>query len=507
MRVSNDKFFVFLNMFCAIAAALVNYIVSFFITPYITENIGVDAYGFVSLAMMFTSYIDIVAVALNALAGRYISVAYHERKYNMANMYFNSVIISNLVFSFLLVLPSSFFILNIQNILNVPDRLVFDVKILFWVILVNYAVSLVGVGYSTATFIVNRIDKSERVKAFSHLFKATVIFLLCSFFAPHVWYIGVSYIIANVLILLSNIRFMYNLTPELHFSPKLFSIKAVLELLSAGAWNSLNTLGNVLNDGLDLLITITMLSAESMGQISIGKNLSTLYNVLLSAICNAFRPRQLRFFAEGNKDALINELKVSMRYCGFITTLVFAGFVSCGKMFLQCWIPTQNIDVIFPITCICIAGNLIVGSVTPLYYVYTLTKRLKLPSIITILMGGINVIGMFVLLEKTSLGLYAVVLTTAVLNTIIHFFDAPLYSAICLNVKLWTFYPEIIRHLFSSLVTTVALCLLVKTLPMATSWSMLILDAIPCVIIGCILAAITTFKLKEIKGIIRCIVK
>lgn len=167
----------------------------------------------------------------------------------------------------------------------------------------------------------------------------------------------------------------------------------------------------------------------------------------------------------------------------------------------------HNNQNVHPITCICMAGNLIVGSVTPLYYVYTLTKRLKFPSLITIFMGFANVIGMYLLLTKTSLGLYAVVLTTAVLNTTIHFFDAPLYSATCLNVKLRTFYPEIIKHLFSCLITTISLCLLVKTLPVATSWSMLVLVAIPCVIVGCFMAAVTTFTRNEIKYFLKKIVK
>ena len=101
MKKKNDRFFVVLNMLCAISAALVSYFVNFFITPYITENVGVDAYGFISLAMMMISYIDIIAIALNAFAGRYISIAYHEKRYDKANVYFNSVIISNLIFSFL----------------------------------------------------------------------------------------------------------------------------------------------------------------------------------------------------------------------------------------------------------------------------------------------------------------------------------------------------------------------------------------------------------------------
>lgn len=499
----DDRLLVVFNIAWALIAAGINYAVNFFITPYVTENVGVDAYGFVSLSTTLTSYVDIIAVALNAFVSRYISISYHKGDYKKANIYFNSVIISNIIFAIILIVPCGILITFIQSVLQVPDRLATDVKILFIVVLLNYSITIIGLAFSTATFIKNRLDKSEARKSISHLAKAGVLLVLCSFFAPHIWYIGLAYVAASIFVLFSNIGFTHKLTPELQFKPSLYSYKAVIELVSAGIWNSLNALGNVLNDGLDLLITNMMLSAESMGQVSIGKNLSTIYNLLLNTICNSFKPRQLRFYAQNDIDSLVSELRISMKYCGFITTLVFAGFVSCGKYFLQLWIPSQNIDVIFPITCICMAGNLIVGVVTPLYYVYTLTKSLKLPSMITIAMGFTNVAMMFILLKYTNSGVYSVVLTTALLNTCVHVIDAPIYSAICLKIKKTTFYPEIFRHLTSAIITTGVLCMFVSSVTEVDSWFGLILLGIPCVLIGSFIALITTFNLKEIKGIIK----
>ena len=54
--------------------------INFTLTPYITNSVGTEAYGFVSLAKSFTSYANIFMVALNSYAARYLSIAYINKK-------------------------------------------------------------------------------------------------------------------------------------------------------------------------------------------------------------------------------------------------------------------------------------------------------------------------------------------------------------------------------------------------------------------------------------------
>ena len=77
-----------LNMFWSLLSLCINYLMNFLITPYVTNNIGVEAYGFVALANTFISYVDILAVGLNAFAGRFIAMAYYQKKLEKANRYF-----------------------------------------------------------------------------------------------------------------------------------------------------------------------------------------------------------------------------------------------------------------------------------------------------------------------------------------------------------------------------------------------------------------------------------
>ena len=55
-----------MNMLWSLLSLFINYFMNFLITPYVTNNIGVEAYGFVALANTFVSYVDILAVGLNA---------------------------------------------------------------------------------------------------------------------------------------------------------------------------------------------------------------------------------------------------------------------------------------------------------------------------------------------------------------------------------------------------------------------------------------------------------
>ena len=57
-------------------ATLLSFLISFTLTPYITNKLGVEAYGFVTLAKNFTQYASIITIALNSYASRYITVSY-----------------------------------------------------------------------------------------------------------------------------------------------------------------------------------------------------------------------------------------------------------------------------------------------------------------------------------------------------------------------------------------------------------------------------------------------
>ena len=178
----SDSKAILLNIIWAVLAILVKYAINFLTTPYVTNNIGVEAYGFVSLANTFTSYIDLISIALNSFASRYIAIAYHQNDLKKAEQLYSSVIVADCVLSLLVFVPSLFIIRFLEKFLNIPDLLVNDVKILFIVVLIKYLLTVMQTAFNVSTFIKNRLDLSERQKTTSTFIQGAVllVFMRCT---------------------------------------------------------------------------------------------------------------------------------------------------------------------------------------------------------------------------------------------------------------------------------------------------------------------------------------
>lgn len=466
-----------LNMFWSLLSLCINYLMNFLITPYVTNNIGVEAYGFVALANTFISYVDILAVGLNAFAGRFIAMAYYQKKLEKANRYFSSTILADLILACVLLAGGTVAIVRLDRMLQIPQELTADVKLLFFIVLMRYLLTLLRTAFDAAAFISERIDLAEKLQSAAYLLQAGLLLALCLLLQPHVWYVGLAAAVGALLLLAGNLRLCHKLTPELQFHVKDFSPHAVWEVLSTGSWTALNNLGNLLNSGLDLLITNLMLNATVMGQISVAKSLETIVSGMIMKISTVFRPRCLRLYAEDKMEELTGLLKISMRCTGGFCNLVVMGFFVCGHDFMALWLPGQNTDFLFRAGLIVLLSDISTGAVQPLYYVYTLTQKLRLPCCVTILMGTANVLSMYILLRYTSVGAYAVLLTTLVIS-VVHFVDAPLYAAHCLHLPLHTFYPTLVCNGASLAAGFAAAEMLRRILPAAGSWGALMFKAL-----------------------------
>ena len=91
-----------INIVTSIISLATSIGISFFLTPYIVDKIGKEAYGFIGLINNLVSYISIITIALNSMAGRFITIKIHQNNEKEANEYFNSVLISNIIMALLL---------------------------------------------------------------------------------------------------------------------------------------------------------------------------------------------------------------------------------------------------------------------------------------------------------------------------------------------------------------------------------------------------------------------
>ena len=432
------------NSIWAVIAQVVGSGITFIAAPIISQKVGIEAYGYVSLAQNILMYIGTIVIAFNYFSERNITVSYHRREIESAKSFFSSILVADAAIFIIVFVPSIFLIYNLQNLLKISPILEKDIKWLFFFMLLIYFAALFGTTLEVAGVVSNRIDINSKNRTLSSLIHFSILITLLWLTTPHIWYVGLGHLIASVIFFLIQLTVKKRLLPDLNFSRKLVSIERILTQIKSGVWVALNNLGNILNDGLDLLITNLMISEYTMGVISIAKLFGNFSYAVVVAIGNSLRGTQIKAYAAGDTDLLVYRLKRSMKITGVAFCLIYGGFCGWGKFFLSIWLKGEDIAYIYKMSVLSLSANIITSIVAPLYYIYTLYEKMRVPCFITIGMGIFNVISMYLLIKFTTTGGYAVLLTTCIINSL-HLIDAPIYSAFCMGIKKTTFYPTIAR--------------------------------------------------------------
>lgn len=487
-------------------AFVLSYLINLILTPYITNTVGTEAYGFVSLAKNCAQYAMIITLALNSFASRYIALEFHKGNIEKSNEYYSSVFWGNLFIGTITFGIALILILFLEHLFIIPNEIKLDVKLLFVFVFVNFWITTVFTNFSSVALIKNKLDLVGVFKTASYIVEAITLILLYFVFPEKVYYVGVGLVAASLTVSLTNLYISKKFAPELKIHFKYFRLSAVKTLVLDGLWISANSLGNVLNSGLDLVVCNLLLTPLAMGQIAIVKTLDTIFHALYQLVAQAFQPMFLKSYAENRKKQLINELLLSMKVSGLVSNIAFAGFVSLGLVYYKLWIPNEDISLIYVLTVITLGASIVSGPMTPLYYIYTLTLKKELPSIVTILGGILNVLGMYLMISYTSIGIYAVVLTTTLVMLFINLVSNPLYMSYSLGIRYSTFYPTLIKNMISCLVITAIYKLLSKVF-LPASWLGLFACALLYSIIGAVVHIVILFSRSELRVLTEKVIK
>ena len=475
-----------INMIAQFITFFINLAVNFFLTPYITANVGKEVYGFVNLAFQTTGYVTIFTSALNAMVGRYITINLSKKDYKSANMYFSSVIVANTIISLALVGPSVFAILFLDKWLQIPAQYTIDVKLLWMFIFIDFLLSLCTNCYGVATYASNRLDLSAKRSTENTFIRAISLLLLFSFFVPRVWYVGFTKFICGFWIIITNIYYTRTLVPQLRFNKAAVKVKAVLELIKVGIWNSVQQLSTILINGCDMLITNIYIDAASMTLMGFAKTVPNYLMSIIGIVSGSFGPQMTILYGKGDMDEFIKYVKSAIKVCGFICSVPILGFIAFGTHFFHLWLPTLTtgeVHTVQILSILILAQTIFDVYIYPLYTVNQITTRLRVPVLVSLGIGVANIFGSIILCVHTDLGVYAIQIVSSVLLTARVFFFAPIYAAYILNQKWWIFYGPLFRGAASSAVTLVIFYGILNFINI-DSWLILVIAAIVCGVVG-----------------------
>lgn len=472
-----------LNTVASFICFFLNIIISLVVSPIIVEYVGGDAYGYVKVASDFANYALVITVALNSVAARFISIAYHQNKVEEANKYFNSVFWMNVILSVCLFVVGLAIIVFLEKIINIPDELVVDVKVLFLFVFLNFILSVISTVITVATYIKNVLYISSIINAISSILKIIIIFSLFYIVTPQIWILGFANLSYTFLVCILNNYFRVRLVPELKITIQYFSKKNIIEMLKEGIWSSLSNLSQIFSDGLDLLISNIFISPLVMGQLAIAKTVSSLMSSLIGTLTNLFNPNLTYYYAKNMNDKVVKEFQLSMKFTAFISGIPVCIFAVLGKEFFELWVPSQNGQKIFLLASLCIVSVVVSGVTSPLNNVFVLTNHLKTNSIVWFVVSIIDICIVFLMLKFTNLGVYAVAGVSSIVGMIVNLIYLPFITAKYLCCKATKFYRVIGRHFFSLTIGYIMVYLLSQKFLWDNTWISLIVKFMICGIV------------------------
>lgn len=488
-----------INLISNIIYFIIQLAIGFLLTPVIIEKTGDAAYGFIRLASNFTSYINIFSVIINSMSSRFITVELSKNNIEKANKYYSSVALINIIMSVLVTIISTVIVINLNNILSIPNGLESDVKTTFSLAFASLIISLLGTVFNIATYAKDRLDIPVIRKIIGSVLNILILIVTFSFLPAKIYFVSCASLVVTVYLFCSNIQIAKKLAPELKFSFKNFDKNSIKTLAKSGIWNFFESASKILLTELDLLIANLFVGPEAMGILSIAKTMPNTIDSLIATISSSFVPQLVILYSKNKIRELIECLRFSVKILGLIMIVPIAGFIAFGTEFFTLWLPfksPEEIKTIQVLSILLLAPYIISANNNTLWIIDSVTDKLKKPVIVTMVVSIASTITTFVLLKVTNLGIYAIAGVSSIYWCIKVFFFNTVNAAVNLRVKWNTFFKQYLINIGCFLLI-LFLFYYLKTFMILNSW-LSFLSSIFCVgILGYVIVFCVLMKKEE----------
>lgn len=416
---------------------VLNVLLGIWYTPYLIRYLGVAAYGLVPLANSLTSYLSLISLSLNGAAGRFLTIDLEKQDTVSANRTFNTVLMGNLALVVLALPIVLVLVLNVQWWFDIPTGQETYAQWLFAATLIAYLLTMVQSSFSVSSWARNRFDLRNIVVAIHHLARVGIVVVVFALARPLLWHVGLGILGATIIGFVGDVWLWRKLTPQLRIQPFEFDRSRVRELFGMGGWLIVNQVGTLLFLNVDLIVANTLLGAEIAGGYGSVLLFSTMLRQLAQTASTVLTPTVLAKYARGDMQAVNRISQQAVKFLGLAMALPIGLLCGFAMPLLKLWLGPefQNLAWLLVALTAHLSVNL---SVLPLFGINTAFNKVRVPGVVTLVMGVCNV-GLAVVFVKLGWGAIGIAVAGAIVLTAKNALFTPMYAAYIQKLPWWTF--------------------------------------------------------------------
>lgn len=491
-----------INLISNVVAFSSSFIISFFLTPYLINHIGKDAYSFFPMSNNILGYFSIASIALNSMMARFITIEREKGNIVKAQMYFSSGFYSNIVMALVFLIPMIIFTVYVDSILNVPKEILRDVQLLFACVFASMLIGLVSTAYGVATFAANRLDLRALGELIRGLLRIISFIALFYFFKPSLYIIGLVSLILSVYLFVYQKYISNLLLPELTLSLSKFNIPAVKELITSGSWNVINAIGMSLLLGMTLILTNKFIGSQQGGEVAIALILPTFVSSIVSMIVSVLLPRLTKVYATGNDVSFSQEVFFSQKLLSVLTTIPIALLTIFGNEFFLLWLPDEDVTLLPTLSFILLLPLFIHANMWTIYNINIIKNKMKEPSIYLLLTGMFSAIVSVSYVLIGGDNVVVIPLITTVFSVLYYFFYIPLYVVKGSSISASSIYFNIVRSLMLAFVFIVV-SLYIKNYLFIDGWLELFFSIFTFGLVGFVAHVFVLFSVDDLRKVFK----
>lgn len=228
-----------------------------------------------------------------------------------------------------------------------------------------------------------------------------------TFVSKSVEYVGLAYFLAAVVYAAFGYLMARRVCPELKVSRRQFDRSRLREMMTVSGWSLINSLGNLLFIQTSLLLVNVLMGAESGGYFGVIVSLISAVSSLVDTLASIFAPIIYKLFAEDRTEDMNAVSRMAVKIVGLVMSMPIAFLCVFAVPILTLWMGPDYAflyDVVWATMFVMIG----IGAISPAYPLTLVYLRVKVPGLITFVIGIVNVVLTVLVITFTDLGLVGV---------------------------------------------------------------------------------------------------
>lgn len=444
---------------------LANVAIGILLVPYFVSKLGVAAYGLIPLATSITGYVAIVVQSLNSAVTRYLTVDLQREDYDAANRTFNTALFG-LSAVILLMVPVVIVVAwFVPSVFQVPAGQEGGAILLFLGVCTSFLIRSWTGNFTVQLFAYNRLDLQNLVSLVNLIVQTGLIVLSFSLFGPDLALVGGAYLVGAMVASGVSIVLSRRICPHLNISISAFDRRRLKDLCGMGWWVVINQIGSLLFLSIDLIVVNLLFGATSAGKYAIALQWVVLLRTVARLLSGVLTPMILSYYALGRTDTLIRITKSAVKLMGLAMALPIGLVCGFAPQLLTVWVGPEyaNLSPLMVLLTVHLAVNL---AVLPLFSINVAYNRVRVPGVVTLVMGIGNIALAIALPLLTGWGYYGVAAAGAIVLTTKNAFFTPWYATKILGVDMHTFTRSMLPGIVTAILVGISAAILASVMPL-----------------------------------------